>query len=231
MGHLLGRSLVRLTDLIDRSMSDVRLDAGISRPELFFVETFVEEACLGASMLARKRAIRLTISPVASVLAIDGDRSILLGALSNLLHNALKFTREGGNVSLTTRVTADRVFFDVQDECGGLPPGKIEELFAPYSQRGGDRSGLGLGLSICRKAAKAHQGDVAVRDLPGKGCVFTLELPRKPSRAGYSHGDDRGAPRDVTGVSAPGPAKTRAAGSYVSQLGAPSDDNIRRNRG
>ena len=80
-------------------------------------------------------------------------------------------------------MTADRVLFDVEDECGGLPAGKVEELFAPYTQRGRDRSGVGLGLSICLKAARANRGEVGVRDLPGKGCVFTLDLPRRPGTA------------------------------------------------
>jgi hypothetical protein len=81
---------------------------------------------------------------------------------------------------LTVRATADRVLFEVEDECGGLPPGKAEDLFQPFEQRASDRSGLGLGLSICRRAAKASDGDLRVRDMPGTGCVFTLDLPRKP---------------------------------------------------
>jgi len=63
---------------------------------------------------------------------IDGDRPILVAAVSNLLQNAFKFSRKGGGVSLRTQVTAERVLFDIQDECGGLPAGKVEELFAPF---------------------------------------------------------------------------------------------------
>ena len=100
--------------------------------------------------------------------------------VSNLLDNAFKFTHPHGNVSLTARASADRVFFEVEDECGGLPPGKAEDLFLPFEQRGVDRSGVGLGLGICLKAAKASGGEIHVRNLPGKGCVFTLDLPRMP---------------------------------------------------
>jgi hypothetical protein len=53
--------------------------------------------------------------------------------------------------------------------------------WTPPEQRDRDQSGIGLGLSICAKAAKASDGRIHVRDLPGRGCVFTLELPRKPS--------------------------------------------------
>jgi signal transduction histidine kinase len=69
---------------------------------------------------------------------------------------------------------------DVEDECGGLPPGNLEELFQPFSQRGTGRDGLGLGLSISQRGAEANGGVIRVRDLPGKGCVFTIDLPRLP---------------------------------------------------
>jgi nitrogen fixation/metabolism regulation signal transduction histidine kinase len=75
----------------------------------------------------------------------------------------------------------DRVAFEIEDECGGLPPGKTEDLFRPFEQRGTDRSGVGLGLAICLKAAKASGGRIHVRDLPGKGCVFSLDLKRTRS--------------------------------------------------
>ena len=70
------------------------------------------------------------------------------------------------------------VFIDVADECGGLPAGKVEELFHAYEQRGTDRTGAGLGLAISIRGARALGGDIHVRDIPGVGCVFTLELRR-----------------------------------------------------
>ncbi|HTN84652.1 MAG TPA: HAMP domain-containing sensor histidine kinase [Sorangium sp.] len=66
-------------------------------------------------------------------------------------------------------------------ECGGLPPGKCDELFRPFEQRSANRTGLGLGLSICRKGVEAMGGKIGVRDLQGKGCVFSIELPRLPA--------------------------------------------------
>jgi hypothetical protein len=81
-------------------------------------------------------------------------------------------------VTLRVRATKDRVFIDIADECGGLPPGGAEALFRPYEQRSIDRTGLGLGLAISRRGVEANGGEVHVRDLPGKGCVFTISLPR-----------------------------------------------------
>jgi signal transduction histidine kinase len=67
---------------------------------------------------------------------------------------------------------------EVEDECGGLPPGGAEALFRPFEQRGADRAGLGLGLAISRQAIARHGGTITVRDMPGRGCVFVVEIPQ-----------------------------------------------------
>jgi signal transduction histidine kinase len=174
------RSLAGLANLIDRSLAEVRLDVGIDHRERISVADFIEEIEIGASMQANARDLHFVATSVDRTVTIEGDRQILIAAVSNLLQNAFKFSRAEGNISLSTRTTADRVLFEIEDECGGLPPGKIDDLFIPYKQSGSDRSGVGLGLSICLKAAKANGGEIHVRDLPGKGCVFTLDLPRRP---------------------------------------------------
>ncbi len=178
--RMVDRAFVGLRNLVDRSLAEVRLDAGVDHLEPISVAELVEEVEIDAFIQAKARNLHFLITSVDRTVTIEGDRQIIAGALANLLQNAFKFTRKNGNVSLTTRATADRVLFEVEDECGGLPPGKADDLFRPYEQRGTDRSGIGLGLTICMKAAKASAGEVHVRDLPGKGCVFTLDLPRKP---------------------------------------------------
>ena len=179
-GMILGRSLIGLRDLLDRSLIDVRLDAGIERLELISVADFIAEVEIGAAMQAQAHGVQFKLVTVDAAVTIEGDRQILIAAVSNLLQNAFKFTRASSTVCLTARATAGRVLFDIEDECGGLPPGKTETLFLPFEQRSADRSGVGLGLSICLKAAKANGGELGVSNLPGKGCIFTLDLPRKP---------------------------------------------------
>ncbi len=128
-------------------------------------------------MLAAAQRITLTVGPVARDLVVEIDRMVLGAALLNLLQNAIKFTGASGNVSLLVRSTEDRVQLDVCDECGGLPPGRAEALFLPFTQESSDRSGLGLGLSIALSAVRASSGTLSVRDMPGEGCVFTIDLP------------------------------------------------------
>lgn len=176
-GRVLGRSLVGLRNLVDRSLADVRLDAGLQNVEQVAVAGVVEDVEITAAVQARSRDIRFSAKLGEPAVIVDADRQILTAAVANLVQNALKFTPPKGKVSLTTSTTSERVLIEVEDECGGLPPGKAEELFRPYSQRGGDRTGLGLGLAICLKTVEAIHGELRVRNIPGKGCVFTIDLP------------------------------------------------------
>ena len=177
-GLLLGRSLLSLRDLIDRSLADVRLEAGIARRDHVLVAELIEELEIGAFLQAQSRGLHFAAQNVGRDVSVLGDRAILSAALANLLQNAFKFTNKHTRVSLSATVTPDRVLFEVQDECGGLAPGAAEAMFAPFAQNSPDRSGVGLGLAICVRAAKAHSGSIRVRDVPGRGCVFTLDLPR-----------------------------------------------------
>jgi signal transduction histidine kinase len=178
---VLARSLSRLHEIVARSLAVVRLDSPILKRERVSVVDFVEEVEADASLEATARGIELRVAPAPREVDIEVDRQILAAAVTNLLQNAFKFSRAGGRVSLQTSATADRVMMDIEDACGGLPPGKIEELFQPFEQRGADRTGLGLGLSISQRGVAANGGVIRVRDVPGSGCVFTIDLPRLPA--------------------------------------------------
>jgi signal transduction histidine kinase len=68
---------------------------------------------------------------------------------------------------------------EVEDTCGGLPPGRVEEAFAPFVRldHAHDQPGFGLGLAIAKQAVDAHGGTLRVQNLPEKGCIFCIELP------------------------------------------------------
>jgi hypothetical protein len=175
---VLGRSLSRLRDLVDRSLADVRLEAGIYNRQRIAVAEFIEEVEISAAMEAQTRGLRLAVGCAEADVAVEADRQILASVVTNLLQNAFKFTRPEGHVSLRSFGDADRVLIEVEDECGGLPPGDPKDLFLPFEQRSGDRTGLGLGLAIIHRGVEASGGVLHVRDLPGTGCVFTVDLPR-----------------------------------------------------
>lgn len=178
-GAVLDRSLTGLRNLIDRSLADVRVTAGMpARHQLTSVADFIADIKVSMSLEAQARNCVFTVPVVDPQLAVDADRDLLFSAVGNLLHNAFKFTKLSTGVSLNAYAAADRIRIDVEDNCGGLPQGDTERMFLPFTQSGTDRSGLGLGLSICRRGVEANSGVLSVRDVPGSGCVFTIDLPR-----------------------------------------------------
>jgi hypothetical protein len=182
-GAMLERSLRTMRDLVERSFTQVRLQVGTQKRERVSVAELIEEVSVGAALEARHRNLQFTVGPVEYDVTIDVDRSHVASALANLLQNAFKFTRPHGKVDLRTRSTAGSVRLEIADECGGLPPGKVEDLFQEFSQRSADRSGLGLGLAISRQAVEESGGKIHVSNLPGIGCTFTIDLPRQPPQA------------------------------------------------
>jgi signal transduction histidine kinase len=182
-GAVLERSLRGLQDLITRSLTEVRVVAGTQHRERINVHELIEELEVEASMDARARKQQLTVLGVDRRLEVDADRPLLAAALTNLLTNAFKFSPTLGHVSLRTSATKDHVTFEVEDQCGGLPVSNPDELFVLWAQRHTDKRGLGLGLPLTRRSVQASGGEVSVRNLPGKGCVFSIRLLRPaPSR-------------------------------------------------
>ena len=179
-GAVLHRSLVGARDLIARSLAEVRLTQGVQHREPILVSEFVEELALAARLAADARGITLNVLPVEPGVAIEADRQILAAAITNVLQNAFKFTRPRTTVTLRIGASAHRVLFEVQDECGGLPVGEVNNLFRPFEQRSADRTGLGLGLAFSRWAIEANHGRIYARNVVNVGCVFTIDLPRCP---------------------------------------------------
>lgn len=177
-GAVLGRNLQAIHDLVKKSVAGVRVESGLGTPQRVSVSTLIGEVEAEASTGADINGFAFAASPVEKGIDVNADPQMLAAAISNLLQNAFKFSRPGGHVGLRTTATADRVRIEVEDECGGLPPGKVDDLFRPFEQRGVNRKGLGLGLSISRKGVESMGGTIEARDLPGKGCVFSIDLPR-----------------------------------------------------
>lgn len=177
-GAVLKRSLDALKRLIDKAIAEVRstLQPGAQAQD-FSVADFLADVAAAARLDPRAAACRFAVEPVDPLLAVRGNRELLSAALGNLLQNAFKFTRPGGGVQLRARTVEHRVLIEVEDRCGGLQPGTVERLFKPFSQRLDETTGLGLGLSIARQSVESDGGILSVRNLPGLGCVFTMELP------------------------------------------------------
>lgn len=177
-GSVLKRSHVAMEKLINCSLDEVRTKGKIDTRRAFALDEFINESGEAARLEADKRGCSFSIAPVEAGLMLEGNRDLLLGALANLLNNAFKFTRENTEVSLRAYASGDRILIDVKDHCGGLKSGDADRMFSPFTQRGTDKTGLGLGLSIARQNVHADHGNLTVESIPGIGCVFTIDLPR-----------------------------------------------------
>jgi signal transduction histidine kinase len=176
----LERSLKRMGDLLDRALAEVRLrkDA-VPRVEPLRVAEVFEEIAWMVYPDTEARSQRLEIE-VDHDLEIATDRQLFTSAVSNLVQNGVKYTPTGGHIGVRARSVDDRLVIEVEDECGGLSMGTADHLFAPFVRGTTHTPGTGLGLSIVARASRTLGGDVQVRNRPGKGCVFTIDLPSVP---------------------------------------------------
>jgi signal transduction histidine kinase len=177
-GGVLDRSLLGMRSLIDHALAEVRVTARMPpRLQVISLATLLGNVKLTAAFDALARGTPFTVDAIAENILINVDPEMLAASIVNLLQNAFKFTKHQTQVRLYAHATADRVLIEVEDRCGGLPEGYTDKVFRPFSQSGENRSGLGLGLDIARRGVAANEGVLRVRDLPGTGCIFTIDLP------------------------------------------------------
>ena len=163
---VLETSLVALNDLMEHELRDVRVALGApAKSNRVAVERFMAEATVAASLKARSRGCQLTVASVEPGLVMEVDVQMLHSALFDVVQNALETTRPNGQVWLKARASEDRVLIEVEDRCGGL--GGVPR-----------RSGWGRDDGISRRAIEAMGGSLRFQDLPGLGCVSTIDLPR-----------------------------------------------------
>lgn len=174
---LLERGLRQVRDEIDICLTEARVASGIElRPETVALATLLQEAEMSVACEAQEKRVAVQVSQ-SRQLDIDVDLRLIRSALDNLMRNAVKYSSPGGTVELRGSVSGAHLCIEVEDCCGGLPPGKVEEAFAPFVRLDTSKPGFGLGLAIAKHAADAHGGAIRVQNLPGKGCIFVLELP------------------------------------------------------
>ena len=178
-GAVLKRSHASMARLISHSLAEVATKGSEAKEQqILSLASFIADAKTAADLDAFARGCVFTVTDVDASLGIAVNHDLMLAALMNLLHNAFKFTYPHTKVILEAYAVEKRILIDVKDHCGGLPAGNAEKMFTPFMQHNDDRTGMGLGLSIARKSVEADEGTLSVRDIPGTGCVFTINIPR-----------------------------------------------------
>jgi signal transduction histidine kinase len=189
-----------------RIIEDV-LDVGriiSGKLRLDFSATRVADAIEAAVQVVRPAAdakqVRLDvrIAEDAGIIVADAER--LQQIAWNVLSNAVKFARKGGNVEVDASRTASTVVIRVRDDGQGIHPAFMPHLFEPFRQEDGSTTrrhgGLGLGLAIVKQLVVAHGGHIAaLSEGEGKGALFTIELPVRAPGAAISERSPRDSHR------------------------------------
>ena len=181
------RSGRHLLSLIQDVLSFAKLEAG--RVEVRITDVPVHTLLLEMESLTlpqmRDGNLNLVVDECDPGLCVRADAERLRQILLNLFSNAIKFTPEGGTVSLTCRTDDGHVYLAVADNGPGIPPDKRDAIFEPFVQlqreTAGSQAGTGLGLSISRDLAHAMNGDLLVDSEVGRGSTFTVVLGRSES--------------------------------------------------
>jgi signal transduction histidine kinase len=171
-----------LLDLINDVLDLSKVEAG--KEELTLVRLNVRELCLYCLSIVRDRATAKQLQLIGKIdPQVDScmaDERRVKQMLLNLLTNAIKFTPKG-QVSLEVERVPQGIAFKVTDTGIGIEPAQLQLLFQPFKQLDSrlnrQYEGTGLGLSLTRKLARLHGGDVTVRSTVGKGSEFILWLP------------------------------------------------------
>ena len=176
---IIARSASRMSRLIEDLLDVSRIEAGafVVRPSAEEPISVLEEIRDMFEVQAEEAQVALAVGPVCDVLVrMDHDR--VVQALANLVDNALRFTPEGGVVTLSGEVLdQETVSLSVSDTGVGLTQDALDNLFSRFWQAEGDRKGrAGLGLAIVKGVIEAHGGEVRVESDPGVGSTFRLVL-------------------------------------------------------
>lgn len=176
-GAVLGRSLIGLRTLVDTTVLEMSRLTNHDRRERVSLDRLLSNLASDGALDAESRGVSLSCEVSQEELSVTVDPQLLSSAVNNLLSNAFKYTPAGGHVVMRAHRDGSTVAIEVEDQCGGIPDSEGDPFRAFGDRRGADRTGLGLGLSIARRAVRAGGGDIRIRNTPGKGCTFIVELP------------------------------------------------------
>jgi PAS domain S-box-containing protein len=188
MLEVIGRNTARLQGLVDDLLLLSRAErAPRIRPSAVEVrlDEVVRSEVESLRPLAAQRGQRLDLRDEATPIVVLGDREQLDRAVANLLSNATKYTREGGEISVSLATAAGRAVLRIADTGIGIPESEQDRLFDRFFRAStaaeSGAPGTGLGLAIVKSLVELNGGRVDVESEPGRGSVFTIDLPLAPA--------------------------------------------------
>lgn len=178
----IGSDCERLTRLIDNLMELSRIESGsiYVEPESADAAVLVHDAVRPLKIQAERQGVELVVDLPPEIPLVTADYNKATWVLTNIIGNALRYTPEGGNITIKVRQYRNRVFFSVSDTGCGIPKEDQEKIFRKYIQvrkPGQAVGGAGLGLTIAKDIVMAHGGEIWVESEEGVGTTFTFTFP------------------------------------------------------
>lgn len=184
--HHIALGTRRLARLVDDLLDFARLEAGSFRlaRETVDARALVDDVLTSLQPQATAMQVALTVSLPSEPVSLCADPQRIEQVLTNLIHNALKFTPAGGQVAVSLRVEGDQALMAVTDTGVGIAPEHQAAVFEKFFQVSHDSpsglGGSGLGLYIAKSLVEAHGGRIGLESAPGRGSRFWFSLPHRP---------------------------------------------------
>lgn len=170
-----------LAKLIAQLFEYSKLEANQIEPEKepFLVSELANDVHRNYMVLAEKKNINLKLNIVEQTPLVFADISLVERAIQNLIDNALKFTPEGGTVTIELQLHKETVEISIKDSGPGIAKEHQQLVFERYRQTktGKEKEGAGLGLAIVRKIMELHNTSIQIFSQPNEGAIFSFKLP------------------------------------------------------
>jgi signal transduction histidine kinase len=175
---------LRMSRLLGDLLDVASIEAGklMVVPDDDDVKRVIESAIESFQPVAAAKGIVLTVETTAECTPLKFDHQRIYQVLGNLLTNALRFTPQGGSVTIRVGRQGSETCLSVSDSGPGIAAERLEMIFEPFAQGPlADRKGVGLGLYIARRIVEAHRGRIWAESVLGHGSTFCFTLPERPN--------------------------------------------------
>ncbi len=177
---IISRGAERLGRSIEKILDISRLESGRMEliKEKMQLAPLIQDVVKHMKPLATLKKITLT-QRMNQLPSVEADRKYMDTVVTNLIENAIKFTPEGGKVTVEAEQSGNQILIQVRDTGMGIAKKDIPKLFTKFFQANHTKSGAGLGLTICKRLVRAHGGKIWCESELGKGSTFSFTLPVK----------------------------------------------------
>jgi len=178
----IGREISRMNALIEELLQFSKLESGEinGQKQVVKLQAILKHICNDAGFEGRARNLVVSLKADEEV-AVTGNQQLIERAIENILRNALKYSPDGGNVSVELTRTGNQATISVSDQGPGIPHDELQKVFSPFyclsEDRNPQKGGIGLGLAIAERAIRLHQGQITLNNRPEGGLTATISLP------------------------------------------------------